>query len=141
MFVLYTSISNMAQARCFTVVGDSNVRRNLTKTNSRACPLMVGAQLLNSTRLEVFDEVLRKIRTETNVCILSCVTNFITSSDDDSMVSKRVEPVLDEFATHVRDAAQRLPAVQFMVAPPMYRQTPTWYREGLPEVSPGFQLN
>ena len=50
------------------------------------------------------------------------------------MVSKRVEPVLEEFSTYVKDAAIRLTATEFMVAPPMYRHTPTWYREGMPEV-------
>ena len=50
------------------------------------------------------------------------------------MVSKRIEPVIDEFRSYLFEAAQLHGTVEFMVSPPMYRKSPTWYREGLPEI-------
>ena len=124
----------MAQSRVFSIVGDSNVKRNISKTNSRACPQMSGCQLLQCFRLQLLDDVLRQVRPESNVCILSCISNFLASSDEDPMVSKRVEPVLDEFCTIVSTACTARPEVSFLISPPMYRTSPLWYREGLPEL-------
>ena len=128
------------QARVFSIIGDSNVRRNISKTNSRACPQMAGCQLLECYRLQLLDDVLGQVRPESNVCILSCVTNFLTSSLDDSMVSKRIEPVLEEFCAILSTACAARPEVSFLVSPPMYRTSPLWYREGLPEVLTKFSL-
>ena len=94
----------MAQLRSFSIIGDSNIKRNISKTNARACPQMSGSQILSCQKLELLDEVLGRLRNETNVCILSCVTNFLTSSEEDSVVSKRIEPVLDQFAGAISDA-------------------------------------
>ena len=124
----------MAQSKVFSIIGDSNVRKNISKTNSRACPLMTGCQVLSCGKLQLLDESLNQIRKESNVCILSCITNFLVSSEEDSRVSRRIEPVLDEFCTSLSAACAARPDVSFVVAPPMYRQSPLWYREGLPEV-------
>ena len=118
----------------FSLIGDSNVRRNITKTNSRACPQMSGSQVLFCQKLPLLEDALGKIRKESSVCIVACVTNFLTSSDDDSMVSKRVEPVLDEFVHHLTATCANAPDLTILVSPPMYRMAPVWYREGLPEV-------
>ena len=124
----------MAQLWSFSLVGDSNIKRNISKTNARACPQMATSQLLYCQKLELLDEVLHRVRKETNACVVSCVTNFLTSSEEDSMVSKRVEPVLDDFVGALTDACGRSPDVAFLVSPPMYRKSPLWYREGLPEI-------
>ena len=124
----------MAQSRVFTIIGDSNVKRNISKTNSRACPLMAGAQILQCGHLQLLEESLRAIRKESDVCIVSCLTNFLTASEDDPMVSKRIEPVLDEFCSALFGASSALPGITFLIAPPMYRRLPVWYREGLPEI-------
>ena len=128
----------MSQLRSFTIVGDSNIKRNVTKTNTRACPQLSGAQVLSCQKIELLDEVLGRVRKESTICILSCITNFLTSSEEDSMVSKRIEPVLDEFLTIVTAACSSFPAMAFLLAPPMYRKSPVWYREGLPEVMTRF---
>ena len=124
----------MAQARVFTIIGDSNVKRNISKTNSRACPQMAGSQVLQCYRLQLLDEVLGQVRPESDVCILSCITNFLSSSEEDTMVSKRIEPVFEEFCAILSNVCATKPGVSFLISPPMYRTTPLWYREGLPEV-------
>ena len=130
----------MSQLWVFSIVGDSNVKRNISKTNCRACPAMANTQVLSCQRLQLLDDVLGNVRKESNVCVLSCVTNFLTSSEEDPMVSKRVEPVLEEFASVVVAFCTAAPSLTVLVAPPMYRTSPLWYREGLPSTWPRSQI-
>ena len=62
----------------FTLIGDSNVKTHMNPMNCRDRPLMSGAQVLTCGRLEVLAESLKQIRQESNVCLFSCVTNFLT---------------------------------------------------------------
>ena len=122
----------MAQSRCFTVIGDSNVQRHFSLVNARACPSVSSSQLLQCGRLPVFSDALSKIRPESNVCIVSCLTNFLASAEGASTVSLRVEPVLTQFRDLLLGATD--PDRVLLVCPPMYRLSPLWYREGLPEI-------
>ena len=126
----------MAQLRCVTLVGDSNVKNHMSKNNTRDRPLMSGAQLIHCGRLSLLSTSLGSIRAErTCVCIVSCVTNFLTNdSGSSSSASLRVEPVLGDFVTKITEVAGSRPEVRFLICPPMYRLTPIWYREGLPEI-------
>jgi hypothetical protein len=122
--------------RCFSIIGDSNVTRNLTKVNCRSNPLMKASQVIPCGHLEVLSEALRQVRAESNVCVLSCITNLFTSIPDNaaSPVSHRVEPVLTEFRDVILAACESNPEVSYLVSPPMYRTHPYWYRDGLAEV-------
>ena len=84
--------------KIFSVIGDSNVKRHLNPTNCRDRPRMSSAQLIPCGKLEILSECLRNVRDESNVCILSCVTNVLTSSSGgSSTLSLRIEPVLRDF--------------------------------------------
>ena len=86
-------------------------------------------------RLDLLAESLREVRAESNVCVLSCVTNFITrSSGSTTSPSLRVEPVLQQLLSCVEVSAQAHTERLFLIAPPMYRTFPEWYRDGLPEI-------
>ena len=130
----------MAQARAssiigVTILGDSNVVRNMTPFNCRDRPLMKEAQCLPCGRFELLAECLRKVRSESNVVILSCITNFLTGSESaQGSISQRIEGILIEFLRLVSSTASESPDVLFLVSPPMYRMFPIWYRDGLPEV-------
>ena len=125
----------MSISRVFSLLGDSNIQRNMNTTNCRDRPLMSGAQVIPCGRLEVLAEALRQVRAETNVVILSCVTNCITSSIDSmSSVSNRVEPMIKQFLSIVEACAEANKESLFLVAPPMYRSFPIWYRDGISEV-------
>ena len=129
------NLSKMAQSRVFTLIGDSNLRRHLNSTNCRDRPMMSGAQHLTCGRLEVLSESLTAMKKESNVLIVACITNFLTSSSDvNSSVSLRVEPVFQDFLRKVLDHSTARPDIKILVCPPMYRRQPIWYREGLPEV-------
>ena len=125
----------MAQSRCVTILGDSNVQRHMNQNNMRDRPLMSGAQIVRVGRLSLFSTSLKSIRAESNVCLVSCVTNFLTSTKvGTSSVALCVEPTITSFLTKLSEVAGSKPDVQFLICPPMYRLTPIWYREALPEI-------
>ena len=119
----------------FSILGDSNVKRHMNPMNCRDRPLMSGAQVIPCGRVALLSEALRSVRQETNVKLLSCVTNYLTSSEDaGSTLSFRIDPVLQEVGQIIFDAASSSEERRFIVSPPMYSHSPLWYRDGLPEV-------
>ena len=125
----------MIQARAFAILGDSNIRNHITKTSCRANAQLKAAQVLSCGHLGIFSENLSKVKGDTAVCIVSCLTNFLTrKTDGPSTVSSRVEPILQDIREALYAACSDHPDRWFMVSPPMYRTNPTWYREGLPEI-------
>ena len=92
------NLIKMSQVRVFSLIGDSNVQRNMNSTNCRDRPLMSEAQVIPCGRLSLLAESLRQVRENSNVVVLACVSNFITSSDGTiSSVTNHVEPILREF--------------------------------------------
>ena len=119
----------------FSVVGDSNIKRHLNPVSCRDRPMMSGAQVIPCGRMITLAESLKSIRVESNVCILFCVTNLITSVMDASgTISVLVEPIFSEFLEMVKVACVERSDSIFLVCPPMYRTRPLWYREALPEI-------
>ena len=126
----------MSAAYRFSLLGDSNVSRHVNKNSCRASPFVKACQVIRCGRMEVFASSLESVRSESNVCIVSCITNFIagTGSEGPSSVSHRVDPVLQEVRAALHAACESNQATRYMLAPPMYRTSPLWYREGLPEI-------
>ena len=122
------------QVRAFALLGDSNIRRLVNKTSKCVHPQLKSAQVLSCNSLEIFAETLRQVNTVSNVCIISCLTNFITSSEGPSTISARVEPVVQDIRSALLELSFDNPNRHYMVSPPMYRTNPVWYRDGLPEV-------
>lgn len=122
------------QARVFSIVGDSNVNRFVGSVNRRSCPDLTDAQVLSCGRIQVLAAALEKVSPETTHCILSCITNFLTDAKGTSAAGLRVEPVIEEFLRIVSSSCSDFPARVFLVCPPMFRTTPGWYEDGLPEI-------
>ena len=121
--------------RCYSIVGDSNVKRHMNPSNCQDRPLMSGCQLIPCTKMAILCEALKSVRKESNAVILACITNCLTSSEETgSSISSRVEPILFEFLATVSAFADDHQDVLVLVAPPMYRKTPLWYRDGIAEI-------
>ena len=121
--------------KIFSIIGDSNVQRNINSISCRDRPRMLGAQVVPCTKAALFAECLKSVRNESNVCIVSCISNFITSSSEgSSTLGLRIEPILRDFFGLIRSACAEHPSRAYLVCPPMYRRSPLWYRDGLPEV-------
>ena len=121
-------------ASLFSLIGDSNVRQHVTKNTCRASPNLKASQVLFCGNLETFVSSLEKVRVQSNVCLVSCITNFLASAEGSTSVSHRVEPVLREVHAGLMEACLANPTRKYMLAPPMYQMSPLWYREGLPEI-------
>ena len=124
----------MSQVRVFSLIGDSNIRGHINKTSCKANPSIRAAQVLTCGHLGIFRETLLKTRPESNVCIMSCITNFLSSSTGPDSISQRIDPVLQDIREVLAEVCEANPERSFLVSPPMYRVSPVWYREGLPEV-------
>ena len=122
----------------FSIVGDSNVRRHMNVSNCRAVPMMSSAEMKSCGSLAIFAETLRSIRSDSSSVIVSCISNFLTSSDagdgPSTLASLRVEPVLQDVRGILLDFCQEQPERTWFVSPPMYRTTPQWYLDGMSEI-------
>ena len=125
---------NKKMALLFSLIGDSNLRLHITKNSERANPNIKSCQVIVCGVKENFLASLQKVRPESNVCIVSSVSSFISDAEGPEFVSQKVEPVLREVRDVLHGVCADHPTRRFMVAPPMYRSSPLWYREGLPEI-------
>ena len=123
-----------ARLSSFSLVGDSNVRRNLTSSVTTDRPTMANAQLIPSGRLSSFASALESVRLEADACVISCVSNFLLTSSSGSGLTSRVDKVLTDFFAKIRTFCLARPHLSVFVCPPMYRTNPIWYRDGLPEI-------
>jgi hypothetical protein len=129
----------MSQDRVFSIVGDSNIRRFNVQVNKRACKDLSDAQVLTVSKLLLLPDVLKEIRSESTVCIVSCITNFLCdAAPGPTSVSSRVEPVLESFRKTLLEACIQFPDRKYLICPPMYRRSPLWYRDGLSDVMKKF---
>lgn len=118
----------MSQARAFSLIGDSNIQRNMGSLNCRYRPLMSNAQVIPCGRLDILPEALSQVRAETNVCVHLCIANFITRSEGSSTSpSLRIEPVLGQFLHCIEASALANETGLFLITPPTYRTFPVWY--------------
>ena len=124
----------MSIIRVYSLLGDSNIRNHVNKTAVRANAAIKGAQVISCGHVENFVEALKSVRDTSNVCILSCMSNFIASCEGPSSVSQRVQPTLQDIKDALIESCVSNPSREHIIAPPMYRTSPVWYREGLPEV-------
>ena len=128
----------MPPAQLYTVVGDANIRRNMTNMNAASREAMTTARVIDCLALATLAQALRDVSADTTVLLVQCITSILVSSPDAGSVFGTIDPVLGEFNTLVRGYASSHQAVQVLVAPPMYRPNPVWYRRHLPQVAQQF---
>ena len=121
-------------AMMFCILGDSNVKTHMNPMNCRDRPLMTSAQVLHCGRHEVLSELVKQVKAEATVCVVSCVTNFLTSGTGPSNVILRVEPILLDLLSKLGALRASRPELAVLVCPPMYRESPIWYRDSLPQI-------
>ena len=128
----------MSELRCFSIIGDSNVRRHLSPSNSSGRPLWSSAKFIPCSRLSLLASSLESVSSESDACVVACVTNFLTSTPPGNVtlrIQAAITGLLDKSAVFARSR----PEVQVFVCPPMYRTAPLWYRDGMPHVLATFQ--
>ena len=106
----------------------------MSPTNICDRPQMSSAQVLSCGKLSLLSGILETVRAESDVCVIACVTNFITNTASVSSVSLRLDAVLPGFFSKIFDFCRTRRDLPVFVCPPMYRTTPVWYRESLAQV-------
>ena len=124
----------MSQLRFYSIIGDSNVKRNMTPAVTKGRPPMVSAKIILCGRLSVLPTSLASVPSESDAVVLACVSNFLTSSPPASSVSQRACPVFQSFLDKIVAFALSHTNTKVFLCPPMYRTAPLWYRDGLPEI-------
>lgn len=115
----------MAQTRVFSLVGDSNVKRHMSPINRRDRPAMEDAQVIPCSKLSMFQQCLRSVRESSDVCIVSCVSNFLSDTDSSSSsMAQRLDPIYKEFFTKLVEACHANSNRTYFVCPPMFRTFP-----------------
>ena len=130
----------MSLSRLFTIVGDANVRRNMTGLNIASREVMKTAQVVACDSLSTLDSALIEVRKESSVCIIACLTGMLLTGDDTGTVSSSVESVLIAFKSKIDAFIAARPTVQVAVAPHLYRHQPFWYQRSLPQITGLFSV-
>ena len=130
----------MPPAQLYAVVGDANVRQNMTAMNRSSREAMATATIIDCAALDSLAQALREVSAETTVCIVQSITSFLVSADGagTGTIFGAIDPVFEQFNTLVRSFAASRGTLQVLVAPPMYRPNPVWYRRHLPEIGQQF---
>ena len=85
----------MSVDRCFSILGDSNVKRFVTMVNRRASRDLDSSRIILCGKIGLLADALQEVRAESDVCIVTCISNFVSSAaDSSSNISLRIEPLL-----------------------------------------------
>ena len=98
--------------KLFSIVGDANVRRNMTGLNVASCEVMKTAQIIDYLGVSPIDPVLAEVRAESNVCIVAAVTEMLITNGDCGTIYASVDPVLNSLFASLSGFATSRPNVQ-----------------------------
>ena len=85
----------------FTIIGDANVRRNMTGLNIASRASMKSAQTIDCDSLATLDRAFQEVRAESEVLILASITEFLLSGGFSGTIFSTIDPILANFVTKV----------------------------------------
>ena len=115
----------------FSVIGDSNIQRNLVDYNCTDRDDMKSAQLIPCTSFTTFPGCFPKIKAETNVLIVSCLSNFLRDSESSVDPSVRITNTLQAVRDVLLPYCDANPDLSVMLAPPQFSRSPVWYADSI----------
>ena len=98
-----------------SIIGDANVRRNMTGLNVASREAMKNAQVIDFPGLTPVDQPLAEVRSESNVCIFAALTDPIVANGDCGTVFASVDPVLSSIHQSISAYCLAHPDVQVRV--------------------------
>ena len=87
----------MSVGRLFSIIGDANVRRNMTGLNIGSREVMKAAQIIDYAGVTPVEVALQEVRDESNVCIVAAITELLLSGGDCGTISASVDPAMMSF--------------------------------------------
>ena len=105
----------MLVSRLFTIIGDVNVRRNMTGLNVASREVMKTAQVLDFNGAGSFEAVLGQVRPESSVCIIAAITDILMSNGDCGTIFASVDPILNSLCGQIADLCTSRPTLQVLL--------------------------
>ena len=99
---------------------------------------MKTAQVVACDSLAALDGALLAVRSESTVCIVAAVTEPLVTAQKSGTLFATVDHILSEIVTKISSFCLSRPALQLLVAPPLYRSRPSWFHDSLAQISARF---
>ena len=99
-------------ARLFSIIGDANIRRNMTGLNVASREVMKTAQIIDYLGVTPIEQALGEVRAESSVCIVAAITDLLLSGGDCGTIFASIDPPLTTFFSALSVFSQAHPTVQ-----------------------------
>ena len=96
----------------YTIIGDANVRRNMTGLNMASREAMKTAEIIDCTLMSNLDASLNAVRAESTILILASITEFLLSSGDCGTIFSSIDPVLASLSAKLNGFSTFRPGLQ-----------------------------
>ena len=95
-----------------SIIGDANVRRNMTGLNVASRETMKNAQIIDFLGLSPVDQALNEVRAESTICIFAAITDPIVANGDCGTIFASIDPVLSSLHASISAYCTAHPAIQ-----------------------------
>ena len=102
----------MSISRVYTIIGDANIRRNMTSLNIASRDVMKKAEVIDCLQLSSLDSALSQVRVESSILIVASITEFLLAGGDCGTIASSIDHILTSFAAKVTGHCAAHPAVQ-----------------------------
>ena len=102
----------MSSAQLFSIIGDANVRRNMTGLNVASREAMKTAQIVDCIHPSTFHTALQEVKPEATVLIVATLIEFIISNGFSGTIMSSIDPVLASFVTEICGYCAFRPSLQ-----------------------------
>ena len=90
-----------------SVVGDDNARRNMAGLSIASREAMKSSQVIDCSVLANLEAALDSVRSDSTVCIVASITEFLVASGDCGTIFSTIDPILATFAQKLYDFCGR----------------------------------
>ena len=104
----------MSITNVYTVIGDSNIKRNMTSMNIASRTVMKDCQVIDCPNLDNLEAALASVRDESTVLIFSAISELLASGSDRGTVQASMNFVLSSVATKLSILCRARPSLQVL---------------------------
>ena len=102
----------MSIANIYSIIGDSNLKRNMTSMNIASRSVMKDCQVIDCTGLDNLEVSFATVRDESTVCIFSAISELLAFGPDRGTVQASVNHVLTSVAAKLAILCRARPSLQ-----------------------------
>ena len=99
-------------AGLISIIGDANVRRNMTGLNVASREAMKNAQVIDYLGVDSIDTALQQVRPESAICIIAAFTDILVSAGDCSTIFASIDPILSSLFASISNFSTSHPLLQ-----------------------------